>query len=242
VLRALDAGRERRHQTAHELATELDEVARELRLDASQLGLSRWMHALFADDLAGLAAAQRAGRSLADHVVLTRSMTPTASATSAITRIDGGRPTVTATAPEAPAPPPSSARRSWPIAVGAAAAIALLVAIPLATTREPPPRTSGPAVETAPTPATAPAATTAPPLDRAVAAPPNSRDASATAGRDAATGAPAAPAALPRDDRRPAAGATERPPGRRRRPARAPAARPPPRADTPLDLDAPLPH
>jgi hypothetical protein len=68
VMRALAREPAERTPTAQALQVELETFARAERLEVSTVALAAFMQRLFADDLAAWHAAQRAGKSLADHL------------------------------------------------------------------------------------------------------------------------------------------------------------------------------
>jgi hypothetical protein len=72
VLRGLARDPAARYQTAAELGRALEQFARAQRLDLSNFGLANLMEELFRDKLEAWRAAQKAGRSLADHVAALR--------------------------------------------------------------------------------------------------------------------------------------------------------------------------
>jgi serine/threonine protein kinase len=69
VLRGLARAPEERYATARQMQRALEELARDLRMDTSPVNIERFVHELFATDLAGWRAAQRAGRPCVDHRV-----------------------------------------------------------------------------------------------------------------------------------------------------------------------------
>src|SRR5450432_1190198 len=68
VMRALAREHDARTPTAQALQVELETFARHERLEVSTVALGAYMQTLFADDLAAWREAQRAGKSLADHL------------------------------------------------------------------------------------------------------------------------------------------------------------------------------
>ena len=68
VMRALALDPADRTPTAQALQVDLETFARQERLEVSTVALGAFMQTLFADDLASLREAQRAGKSLADHL------------------------------------------------------------------------------------------------------------------------------------------------------------------------------
>ncbi len=68
VMRALARERARRYQTAQELQADLDAFAREAQIVATPAGRASYMQALFAQRLGAWRAAEREGRSLAQHL------------------------------------------------------------------------------------------------------------------------------------------------------------------------------
>ncbi|HET7505085.1 MAG TPA: protein kinase [Kofleriaceae bacterium] len=75
VLRALADDPDARYQTAEQLVTELDELAREHKLKQSTNALSATLGQLFGDELAAWREAREAGVPLADHLHEARDMT-----------------------------------------------------------------------------------------------------------------------------------------------------------------------
>ena len=69
VLRALAIDPEQRYQTAEQLQLELEELAREKKLNQSTVALREYMHALFADEIAAWSSAQASGQTLTEHIV-----------------------------------------------------------------------------------------------------------------------------------------------------------------------------
>jgi serine/threonine protein kinase len=68
VMRALAREPSERTPTAQALQVELETFARQERLEVSTVALGTFMQTLFAEDIASLREAQRAGKSLADHL------------------------------------------------------------------------------------------------------------------------------------------------------------------------------
>ena len=69
IQRALALDPDARYQTAQELQSDLDELAREHKLVQSSIGLSAHMGSLFATEIQAWKEAQQQGISLIDHVV-----------------------------------------------------------------------------------------------------------------------------------------------------------------------------
>jgi serine/threonine protein kinase len=80
VLGALAREPAERTPTAQALQVGLEAFARRERLEVSTVGLGAFMQKLFADDLASWRAAQRAGKSLADHLAERDALRPAAPA------------------------------------------------------------------------------------------------------------------------------------------------------------------
>ena len=79
IQKALAQDPEKRYQSAQDLQSDLDELARESKLNQSSIGLSQHMVQLFGDEIAAWQNDQAAGLSLAEHVVKaseTRTFTP----------------------------------------------------------------------------------------------------------------------------------------------------------------------
>jgi serine/threonine protein kinase len=150
VMRALALEPAERTATAQALQVELETFARQERLEVSTVALGAFMQALFADELASWREAQRAGKSLADHLAERDARKPSADATRTAT--DGFAATKRA-APD----------RRWRRAAGVAlAAVAVAATITVAAVGKPS-RPDAPA--TAPPPPSA----SAPPRDEAPA-------------------------------------------------------------------------
>lgn len=67
--RALEKDPEKRYQTAQALQRDLEELAREQRLDQSSISLSTYMNELFADEISAWREAQSAGSTVTDFLV-----------------------------------------------------------------------------------------------------------------------------------------------------------------------------
>jgi serine/threonine-protein kinase len=80
VMRALASDPAERTPTAQALQVELETFARKERLEVSTVALGAFMQALFADELAAWREAQRAGKSLADHLAEREARRPAAEA------------------------------------------------------------------------------------------------------------------------------------------------------------------
>jgi hypothetical protein len=97
VMRALAQDPAERTPTAQALQVELETFARQERLEVSTVALGAFMQALFADELAAWREAQRAGKSLADHLAEREARRPATDATRtatdafAATKRSGGR-------------------------------------------------------------------------------------------------------------------------------------------------------
>jgi hypothetical protein len=246
VMRALAAEPAERTPTAQALQVELETFAREERLEVSTVALGAFMQALFADELAAWHEAQRAGKSLADHLAEREARRPAVQGTRTATDAFG------ATRRAAP-------RRRWTRAAGAAvlgAALAVTIAFTAGAQRR----------QRAPEPelgahAAAPTPTAEPPHAVAPAEPPPHATASATLtarepGRDVSTAAAPgnnveARPAPPTPDATPHVASTARGPdkgaprrGARARAARAAAPPAPPSNESRLhawDPDSPVP-
>jgi serine/threonine-protein kinase len=81
VMRALANDPATRTPTAQALQVELETFARQERLEVSTVALGSFMQTLFADDLAAWREAQRAGKSLADHLAEREARRPDADST-----------------------------------------------------------------------------------------------------------------------------------------------------------------
>jgi len=80
VMRALATDPAERTPTAQALQVELETFARDERLEVSTVALGAFMQTLFADELAAWREAQRAGKSLADHLAEREARRPAAEA------------------------------------------------------------------------------------------------------------------------------------------------------------------
>ncbi|MEO8553122.1 MAG: protein kinase, partial [Kofleriaceae bacterium] len=69
TMKALSSDPKTRYQTAEELQLDLEELARELKLKQSTVGLRAHMQELFAEEITAWKAAQASGQTLTDHVV-----------------------------------------------------------------------------------------------------------------------------------------------------------------------------
>ena len=69
AMRALEAEPEKRYQTAEELQLELEELAREQKLNQSTVVLRTYMNELVRDEITAWRAAQASGQTLTDHVL-----------------------------------------------------------------------------------------------------------------------------------------------------------------------------
>jgi len=81
VMRALAPDPAERTPTAQALQIDLEAFARQERLEVSTVALAAFMQSLFADELAAWREAQRAGKSLADHLAEREGRAPAADAT-----------------------------------------------------------------------------------------------------------------------------------------------------------------
>jgi tRNA A-37 threonylcarbamoyl transferase component Bud32 len=193
VLRALAPDPAERYPTMAALETALDDFAREARLSVSPGALAGFMRELFADDIVAWKAAEKAGKSLAEHLA-----TPTAAA----------RPVdpEDRTATDAFGPTRLRPRARAPRALALAGFLALsavgggLVAKRWQRTAPPPPVAAAPVAKPTPAPAlpARPATETAPPpaLAEAPAGPPRPHAAKSRAERRARPAA-APPASRP---------------------------------------------
>jgi serine/threonine protein kinase len=107
VTRALAREPDERTPTARALQVELEAFARGEQLDVSTVALGELMQTLFADDLASWRAAQREGKSLADHLAEREARRP---------RADGPRTATDAFAATRRVAPRRSARRTVAVA------------------------------------------------------------------------------------------------------------------------------
>jgi len=76
VRRALEKDPATRYQTAQQLQRDLEELARELKLDQSSISLSHYMNELFADEIAAWRDAQAAGATVTDFMFAHSNPTP----------------------------------------------------------------------------------------------------------------------------------------------------------------------
>jgi tRNA A-37 threonylcarbamoyl transferase component Bud32 len=208
VLRALRRDRDARFATAQDLQVAVEDFARQHQLGLSSVALSAYLGELFSGKLAAWHDAQRAGRSLTDHVIAeatggtvdlaaVEAVAPPAPR-SATTAVDG------AGAPVPPSPGRDAAARGrvWRrgvAVVGVAAALALAIAVAVwRAPRDP----SGAAAAAAPSPAADPAGAAAPsPSVRPDATAPGSSlaDAAMAAHASASRRGATAPGAAPAD-------------------------------------------
>jgi hypothetical protein len=140
VLRALRRDRDARFATAQDLQVAVEDFARQHQLGLSSVALSAYLGELFRDKVAAWRDAQRAGRSLTDHVIATATGGTVDLAALEAVAPPAPRSLVTAVdaAVEPVAPPPArdawarSAGRVRPraiAAIGIAAALAIGVAV-----------------------------------------------------------------------------------------------------------------
>jgi hypothetical protein len=186
VMRTLANDPAERTPTAQALQVELETFAREERLEVSTVALGAFMQTLFADELAAWREAQRAGKSLADHLAELEARRPAAA---------GARTATDAFAATRRVAPGRWRRRAVGVAsLGAAAAAVVALGVlsrPAARGGRldlgDPPRPPVSAPAPTPTTVAAPPATTAalPPAAAMAALPP----ATTTAARDVSTAA-----------------------------------------------------
>jgi serine/threonine protein kinase len=131
VMRALAREPDERTPTAQALQVELETFARAERLEVSTVALGAFMQALFADELAAWREAQRAGKSLADHLAERESRKPPVDATRTATDAFGATKR---------AAPGRRWRRAAGVALAAATAATITVAAVGKPSRPPAPR------------------------------------------------------------------------------------------------------
>jgi serine/threonine protein kinase len=69
ILRALSISPGDRYQTAEQLQLDLEELAREQKLNQSTVSLRAYMHELFADEIRAWSTAQASGQTLTEHMI-----------------------------------------------------------------------------------------------------------------------------------------------------------------------------
>jgi serine/threonine protein kinase len=69
ILRALATNPDDRYQTAEQLQLDLEELAREQKLNQSTVSLRTYMHELFADEIRAWSTAQASGQTLTEHMI-----------------------------------------------------------------------------------------------------------------------------------------------------------------------------
>lgn len=132
VMRALARDPAERTPTAQALQLELEAFARQERLEVSTVALGALMQRLFADELAAWREAQRAGKSLGDHLAELQARRPAASA---------GPRTATDAFAAPPAPPPAPNRWGFAAAIGVAlAAVGVFISLARGGASSPAPR------------------------------------------------------------------------------------------------------
>ncbi|HVX96529.1 MAG TPA: serine/threonine-protein kinase [Polyangia bacterium] len=143
VMRALARDPAARTPTAQALQLELEAFARQERLEVSTVALGALMQRLFADELAAWREAQRAGKSLGDHLAELQARRP------------AGPRTATDAFAAPPAPPPAPNRWGFAAAIGVAlAALGVFISLARGGASSPAPRApSTPAQASAPAPA-----------------------------------------------------------------------------------------